>query len=336
MLDNIKNILMIRRGAYGDIIFTLPCYHLLKANFPNSKITYLAKNNYAEILKGFPGLDDIITIKKKEYHTANPIKLWEIATDLFHTVKAGNFQLAIDFVGHGEQAFLLWACGIENRWGSIKTNKPIRQFFYTEYFTRNQPEVHLTDQHLSLLAKGGLTHYPINNQYVIPEENLEKARYLFQEWGLSFDTPAIYIQPFTGDGVPGKMWPIERYAAVADYWRKQGVQVLFGGGPAERELLNSVAGQFPIAAGRADFVTSIALASLCSFILGGDTGLLHAATAVGKRVVMLVGPTNPLRAGPYRHPEWAVKPPSGTLIEDVSIEKVIEATQTAFDEIGKR
>ena len=334
MLNNIQNILMIRRGAFGDIIFTLPSYHLLKANFPNSKITYLAKSDYAEILKGFPGLDDVIIIRKKEYATKNVLKLWEISTDLFHTIKNRNFQLAVDFVGHGEQAFLLWACGIRNRWGSIKGNKPIRQLFYTEYFSRNLANVHLADQHLKLLEKGGLKSFPVNNQYVIPTEYLEKAKYLFQQWGLSPEAPTLYVQPFTGDGVKGKMWPLDRYIAVADYWHKQGLQVLFGGGPGERELLSSVAGLFPVAAGQADFVTSIALTALSSFVLGGDTGLLHAATAAGKRVAMLVGPTNPFRAGPYQHPEWAIKPPVGTNIEDISVEQVIETTRTAFHEIS--
>lgn len=333
MLNDIKNILMIRRGAFGDIIFTLPSYHLLRANFPNSKITYLAKSDYAEILQGFPSLDDVIVIKKKEYATKNIVKLWEIGTELFRRIKNRDFQLAVDFVGHGEQAFLLWACGITHRWGSIKTNKPIRQFFYTEYFTRNLEKVHIADQHLKLLEKGGLKSFPVNNQYVIPKENLEKAKYLFQQWGLSLQAPTLYIQPFTGDGIPGKIWPLERYAAVADYWHSQGLQVLFGGGPSERKLLSPLAGRFPVAAGQADFVTSIALTALSSLVLGGDTGLLHAATAACKRVAMLVGPTNYFRAGPYGHPEWAIKPQSGTNIKDIPVEQVIEATKSAFQAI---
>lgn len=333
MLNNIQNILMIRRGAFGDIIFTLPSYYLLKANFPNSKITYLVKSDYAEILKGFPDLDDIIVVRKKEYTTKNILKLWEVSTGLYHTLKDRNFQLAIDFVGHGEQAFLLWACGIQNRWGSIKKNNLVRRLCYSKYFTRNLENAHIADQHLKLLEQGGLKSFPVNNRYVIPKENVEKAKYLFQHWGLSMDVPTMYIQPFTGDGVRGKMWPLDRYAEVAMYWHKQGMQIVFGGAPSERELLNSVAGQFPVAAGQADFVTSIAVADLCSLVVGGDTGLLHAATATGKRVLMLVGPTNYLRIGPYGHPEWTVRPPSGNLIEDISIEQVLEGSRQAYREV---
>jgi ADP-heptose:LPS heptosyltransferase len=331
MLDNIHNILMIRRGAFGDIIFTLPSYHMLKANFPQSKISYLVKDCYAPILQGFPGLDEVLVIKKEEYTSKNLFKVWQTGAGLLHTIKEHHFQLAVDFVGHGEQAFLLWAGKIEHRWGSIKTSKPVRQWFYTNYFVRNLDKVHIADQHLMLLEKGGLKMFPVNNQYVIPQEKMEKAKCLFGNWGLSLQKPTLYIQPFTGDGVFGKMWPLDRYIMLADYWQKQGIQVLFGGSPEERGQLNFLASRFPVAAGQADFVTSIALTALSSVILGGDTGLLQAATAVGKRVVMLVGPTNHYRIGPYRHPEWALKPPSGKIIEDISVEQVLAATTTAFN-----
>jgi ADP-heptose:LPS heptosyltransferase len=329
MLNNIQNILMIRRGAFGDIMFTLPAYYMLKANFPCSKISYLVKESYVQVLQGFPGLDEILIIKKEEYTSKNLLKVWKTVTGLLHTIKEHHFQLVVDFVGHGEQAFLLWASKIEHRWGSIKTSKPVRQCLYTNYFIRNLEKVHFADQHLQLLEKGGLTMFPVNNQYVIPKENLEKAQYLFESWGLALQKPTLYIQPFTGDGIIGKIWPLDRYVMLADYWQKQGIQVLFGGGPEEREQLNFLSGRFPIAAGQADFVTSIALTALSSVVLGGDTGLLHAAVAAGKRVVMLVGPTNFYQFGPYQHPEWAITPPSGNKIEDIGVERVIEATTAA-------
>ncbi len=332
MFDNVQNILMIRRGAIGDIIFTLPSYHLLRANFPNSKISYLVKDSYSQILQGFHGLDETLIIRKKDLSSSNVFTLWQMSNDLFHTVRDHHFQLAIDFVGHGEQAFFLWLSKIEHRWGSVKTSKPLRQCFYTNYFVRNLEKVHIIDQHLKLLEKGGLTTFPVNNEYVIPKENLAKAEYLFEHWGLSPQQPTLFIQPFTGDGVAGKMWPLDRFVQVADYWQERGLQVLFGGGPAEREELNAVAGRFPVAAGQSDLVTSIALTTLSSVVLGGDTGLMHASVAAGKRIVMLIGPTNYFRAGPYQHPEWTVRPPSGKLIEDISTAQVIEGINKAMNE----
>lgn len=333
MRDNVENILLIRKGAIGDIIFTLPAYYMLKANFPNSKISYLVKDRYAEVLKGFPGLDEVLLINKQVSSSKNMLKIWEMGTDLFRTIRNNNYQLAVDFAGHGEHAFLLWLSGIKQRWGSTKNKRPIREFFYTNTFIRNLNDVHIIDQHLRLLEKGGLSSFPVKNEYVIPQENLAKAHKLFDNLGLSRQKTTLFIQPFTGDGVPGKRWPLERWVMLAEYWEKQGLQVLFGGGPGEREQLKDVAARFPVAAGQADFVTSVGLTALSSIVVGGDTGLLHAALAVGRRTVMVVGPTNHLRIGPYRHPEWAVLPPTGNSIQDISFEQVLEATKTAVNEV---
>jgi len=331
--DKVENILMIRKGAIGDIIFTLPAYYMLKANFPNSKISYLVKDRYAEVLKGFPGLDEVLPINQQISASKNMLRIWEMGTELCQRIRKNNYQLAVDFAGHGEHAFLLWLSGIKHRWGSTKNKRPVREFFYTNTFIRNLNDVHIIDQHLRLLEKGGLTPFPVKNEYVVPRENLAKAHKLFADLGLSRQKTTLFIQPFTGDGVPGKRWPLDRWVMLAEYWEKQGLQVLFGGGPGEREQLREVAARFPVAAGQADFVTSVGLTALSSVVAGGDTGLLHAALAAGKRTVMVVGPTNHLRIGPYRHPEWAVLPPQGNSIMDISFEQVLEATKTAVKEV---
>ena len=336
MRDKVENILMIRKGAIGDIIFTLPAYYMLKANFPNSKISYLVKDRYAEVLKGFPGLDEVLPINQQISASKNMLRIWKMGTELCRRMRKNNYQLAVDFAGHGEHAFLLWLSGIKHRWGSTKNKRPVREFFYTNTFIRNLNDVHIIDQHLRLLEKGGLTPFPVKNEYVVPRENLAKAHKLFADLGLSRQKNTLFIQPFTGDGVPGKRWPLDRWVMLAEYWEKQGLQVLFGGGPGERAQLREVAARFPVAAGQADFVTSVGLTALSSVVAGGDTGLLHAALAAGKRTVMVVGPTNHLRIGPYRHPEWAVLPPTGNSIEDIRFAQVLEATETAVNDVAEK
>lgn len=329
---NVEKILIIRRGAIGDIIFTLPAYYMLKANFPNAKFSYLVKDNYSFVLKGFPDLDQIIPIQNEILASKKIISLWKMSTQLLHTIRKNHFQLVVDFAGHGEQAFLLRLSGIKHRWGLIKSRKPLRSLLYTNTLARQTHGVHLIDQHLKLLEQGGLTRFPVKNEYIVPSENLDKAKALFNRWELSLQKPTVFIQPFTGDGIEGKIWPLERYVLLVEYWKKRGVQVLFGGGPREAEKLKDIATRFPVAAGQSDFVTSVGLAKLSSIVVGGDTGLMHAALAVGKRTVMIVGPTNYQLIGPYRHPEWVVKPQKGNLIEDISVEQVLEATKTAFND----
>lgn len=334
MLQDIENILMIRRGAIGDIVSTLPAYYMLKDNFPNSKIDFLVNDVYSYVLKGFPELNQVLTIDKKVLDSKKLSQLRKLAVDLYRTIRKNNYQLIVDYSGHAEHALLLQLSGAKHRWGTIGKGKSLRSLFYTNTFTKQTHGIHKIDQNLKLLEQGGLKVFPVKNQYIVPQENLKKAKTLFSTWGLSLEKPTLFIQPFTGDGIAGKIWPLERYVTLAEHWKEQGLQVLFGGGPSERENLEEVAARFPVAAGQSDFLTSVGLAKLSSIVVGGDTGLMHAASAVGKRSVMILGPTDFEFICPYKHPEWAVKPQEGNLIENISVEQVILATEKACEELS--
>lgn len=342
-MESIQNILLIRRAAIGDILFTLPAYHMLKANFPQAKITFLTKDIYTSVLKGFPGLDQVITVDNKALSSKNIPALWKMSADILRVIRVNNYQLIVDFSGHVEHAPLLWLSGTKHRWGSARSRKLLHSLGYTNIFIRQShrqrhldpaQDMHLIDQHLELLKQGGLSSFPIKNEYIVPAENLEKAKALFSKWDLSLQRPTLFIQPFTGETTSGKIWPLDHYIRLADFWREKGVQVLFGGGPSDLEKLKNIATRFPVAAGQSDFITSVGLTVLASVVVGGDTGLMHAALAAGKRTVMLVGPTNYNIIGPYQHPEWVVKPSQGTSIDDIRIEQVVEASKTAFREIS--
>ncbi len=105
-------------------------------------------------------------------------------------------------------------------------------------------------------------------------------------------------------------------------------------GPADRPALETarLAG-FPISAGM-PVLTTAGLMQMSSLIVGADTGLLHLAVAMGKRVIMLIASTVPGRTFPYQHADWAVTPDSGKPVSSTSIEAVIQATAEAFAEAG--
>ena len=121
-------------------------------------------------------------------------------------------------------------------------------------------------------------------------------------------------------------WPWRGIGRRADW------QILFGGGPGERDALESVrqAG-FPVSAGVSLLVTG-GLMKLSSLILGGDTGALHLAVAMGKRVVMFRHSVAPGSPHPYQHPDWAVTPACGRVVSSIEIGAVIEACERAFNE----
>jgi ADP-heptose:LPS heptosyltransferase len=322
-----ENILLIRLKSIGDILFLLPAVHVVRENFPGAKITFLTSSENAPLLQGFQEVDEVITLDRARFQSGNPRAVLSEAFSLFRRLRRGKFSLVVDFQGYGETAWLARLSGAPQRWGSVYG--PGRRWAYTHGVTRDD-RLHHVDRYLSLLEQCGLRPGKILNEFALPDDALNAARQFFAAHDLNTAKSTLFIQPFTSS--PGKNWPLDRHLAVAQLWQQRGWQILFGGGPAERSALEPVrqAG-FPVSAGVPLLVTG-GLMKLSSFILGGDTGALHLAVAMGKRVVMIRNSIAPGSPYPYQHPDWAVTPTSGRVVSSIETSAVVEACERALSE----
>jgi heptosyltransferase-2 len=97
-----------------------------------------------------------------------------------------------------------------------------------------------------------------------------------------------------GSEWPTKIWPAERFGGLADALWRQGLAPVLVGGPRERDIAKAVN-----AAARVECIDTtgnsvgeaLALLSQAALCVGGDTGLVHAARALGTPTVALFGPT---------------------------------------------
>jgi ADP-heptose:LPS heptosyltransferase len=233
----------------------------------------------------------------------------------------------IDFQGFGETEFLSWWTGAPERCGSVY--HPPRGWLYTRALRRNE-HIHPADWNLSLLRQCGVRIGPVRNHFALPGDVLAEALKVFAAYKLDSTRPTLFIQPYTSS--PHKNWPLENFLALAAHWRSGGVQILFGGGPSDQQKLEPArAAGFPVAAGTPLLVTA-GLAKLSTLTVGADTGLLHLAVAMGKRVVMLMGSDAPGSTHPFRHPDWTITPPDGKTVSRIPLTRVIHACAQAFSE----
>ena len=323
-----ENILLIRFKSIGDILFLLPAVHRVREHFPDARITFLTSRENAPLLEGFREVNEVITLDRSRLRCGHPLVAAAEILALLRRLRSGRYSLAVDFQGYVETAWLAWWTRAPRRWGNVY-NKG-RRWAYTCGVTRNET-VHHIDWYLSLLEQCGLAPGSTRNEFVLPEPALAEARAFLESRGLAASRPLLFVQPLTSS--PKKNWPLERYLAVAQHWQEHGRLVLFGGGPGDRAALEPVqrAG-FPVSAGVPMLVTG-GLMKLSTLILGGDTGALHLAMAMGKRVVMV---RNTLASGspyPYRHPEWALVPDSGRDISRVAVDRVVDACERALAEV---
>ncbi|MDD5138676.1 MAG: glycosyltransferase family 9 protein [Verrucomicrobiales bacterium] len=325
-----ENILLIRLKSIGDVVFTLPAVHRIRENFPDAKITFLTSKENAPLISGFREVDAVIALDRAGFKGGNPKRIWTEGFSLMRGLRGGKFSLVVDFQGFGETAWFAWLSGAPRRWGNVYG--PGRRWAYTQGVTLEK-QIHFADRNLLLLEQCGLRPGEVRNEFFLPENALAEARQFFLASGLDPAKSTLFIQPFTSTA--NKNWPLDRYLAVARHWRANGLQVLFGGGPADKAALEPVreAG-FVVSAGAPLLVTA-GLAQLSTLVLGSDTGILHLAVAMEKRVVMIINSVAPGRPYPFRHADWAIAPPTADrIVSNIQTGTVIEACERALAETG--
>src|SRR5216684_4071203 len=113
------------------------------------------------------------------------------------------------------------------------------------------------------------------------------------------DAPAPIVGMVPGAEQPTKRWGSSGFGELAVRLSKRGASIVLLGGPAERDLAEEVRVKAQLPPGRNlagnSIPESIAVLSRCDVVVGGDTGLVHCARALGIPVVMIFGPTPPGR-----------------------------------------
>ena len=158
---------------------------------------------------------------------------------------------------------------------------------------------HRVQKNLSLSERLGA---PVNAEPKFPFRVGVAAKHSVWERLAAIGT-ANYWVALPGGGWAGKLWPAERYGELClAVEQRLGLRALLIGGPGEEKLADAAISAAKAAA-PIRFPTTLAelMAVLAEarFVVGGDTGPLHLAAALGVPVVGLYGPTDPEQTGPY-------------------------------------
>jgi len=328
--DSAPRILLIRLKAIGDVLFTLPAVHRIRQAFPESKISYLISKENAQLLRGFRGVDEVIALDRARLRGGNPAAMLNEGWSLLRRLRGEEFSLVVDFQGYVETAALAWWTRAPLRWGTVYNRG--RSWAYSRPVPRRY-NLHPANWNLSLLGHCGLEEGDAAiNAFELPDDALAEAKRLAPQRGLQPGKPILFIQPFTSTS--HKNWPFDDFLRVAHYWRERGLQIFFGGGPADLIALQQArAAGFPVSEGESLLVTA-GFMKLSTLVLGGESGIPHLATAMGNRVLMIIHSNVPGTGHPFRHPEWTVTPKDNREVSNVQVGQVIDACARAFSELG--
>ncbi len=294
-----SRILVIRGGAIGDFILTLPALKLLRDAFPSSHLEVLGYKHIVALAEMTRYANATRSI---EYALLSSFfsRAGELAPEL--VAYFGNFQQVISYLFDPDDIFAsnLRRAGVRNLIvGSSK----------------------ITDQEHAA------------RQLARPLERLalyleDPAAILLPNEPREVDPSLIALHP--GSGSESKNWPLQHWAALAESLLSAdlGRRLLLIGGEADSERVARLCAILPNERVRcAQNLSLVKLAAHlqnCALFLGHDSGISHLAAAVGTPAVLLFGPTDPAIWAPANRNVKVLRAPAGVLSE-LGVEKVLAA-----------
>jgi heptosyltransferase-1 len=268
---SVKNILVVRLGAMGDIIHALPGASSLRHSFPDARISWVVEPKWSELLEGNGFVDRIV-----HFHRHEPGS-WKRMRD---ELRSERYDLAVDFQGLIKSALIAHAARPERiaGYGSrVVRERPAGWFYSTRVQTTAR---HVVDQGLDLAAGAGALHlmraFPLPSGQ--PEGELPAG-------------PFALASPLAGWA--SKQWPLEHYESLARMLReKLGMPLVLNGAP---DGVPTVPGTLRHESGIAGLIDATRRATL---VIGVDSGPLHLAAALNRAGAAIFGPTDPARNGP--------------------------------------
>jgi len=297
----------------GDILHALPAVTALRRAHPSWRIDWAVEPRWMPLLSADPAdsetdrsaarpvVDRLQRVPAKTWGK-RPIhrQTWAEIGALRRALQTVHYDAVLDLQGAIRSGVIARISGCKRIVGAAQPWEAPAKWLYSERVaTRGQHVIERNFELASAIAGDLLPPappvLPIDSEAEdwceeLPE--LKEARWRGR--------PVLLVHPGAGWGA--KRWPPDRYGAVAAEFAERGGVVLVNSAPGEESLAAAV-----VAAAGPDLAHAIicslpkliALTRRVSLVLGGDTGPLHLACALGKPVVGIYGPTDPRRNGPY-------------------------------------
>ena len=292
-----RSILLVRFDLIGDTVMSLALAADLKSIFPNSKITFLTTRGSARIAQLCPYVDHslaadmpIVTHLQGALHR----QTWTTSITAMRGIRKSRFDLAISLYGP------LAGCvtGLSGaRWRvGYKSEAPAGCLDFGLPGRRQPGTKHEVAWIRGLAGRNKTT--PPSLSLAIPADAERRAAKLIPEG----NDPLVVIHTGARNG-GAKIWPAERWKElVVLITEKTGARLVTVGDEFERRTARSVIRstlRTRDLTGKTSLAELAAVVSRCDVLISGDSGPLHLATALGKRVVGLYGPTDPVLSGPF-------------------------------------
>lgn len=277
-------ILVVRLGAMGDIIHTLPAVASLRSSFPHQTISWLVAPRWMPLLQGNPAIDHLVAFERR---TISQLR----AT--LRGIRNIRPEFAFDFQGLVQSAIAGRLARPKRFWGFARdiVREPLASYFYTDKI--HAKAIHRVEQNLELIEAAGAK--VLTERAWLPQGEADASLP---------DKPFILASPFAG--WVGKEWHLENYSLLAETLRGENMTLVLNVPAARAGELTSLSNVHIQTSSISGLIYATRKATA---VIGLDSGPLHLAAALDKPGVAIFGPTDPAVTGPYGQSFTVVRAP---------------------------
>jgi len=352
MPTGLRNILIIKPSALGDVVLALPVLSALRRNFPDAKISWLVRPEFAPLLENHPHLTEIITFDRKFLGKAwyHP-KAFVALVSLIRRLRRSKFDAVFDFQGLFRTASLGWLSGCKKRFGMANAREHAH-LFYTHKIEQDHDCIHLVDYYLKIIEaalqktedRSQKTEDKIKNSkpiFLLPVDPhiRDSVSNLLACHNIKFGEYIVFVP---GSTHHGKCWPIERFAALADRISSRfGLPIIAVGTEPDSSIIEEIKNLTDVHiinfAGQTSLAELVALLKDAKLVVSNDTGPGHIAAALGTPLVLMYSWSNPARIAPYGRSECMVaREPYSRGFEIKSIDTKHNIKNITVDEVYQK
>ena len=292
MKAGLKNALVICTRRIGDVLLATPVVRSIKTAYPSATVDMLV----------FEGTQDIVAAN------SDVRRVWTIAErstigdqlTLLRSIRR-RYDLAISVLAGDRPTFYSWVAG-RYRVGTLlaDTKSWWKRRLLDEWVPFDNLEIHTVAMNLRLLER---LNVPPRPTPVVGwrEQDEASVRQLFDAVDGSRRYAVLHVSP----KFVYKTWTVAGWEALGRWLADQGLTIAVTGGdaPGERVFCEDVVQRLP--EGTVNLAGQVGLSALgyllsrTALYVGTDTAVSHMAAAVGAPTIVLFGPSNPVKWGPW-------------------------------------
>ncbi len=270
------DVLVIKLGALGDVVLSLPHIARIAASFPQGRVTLLTALEYRELAAVIPGLE-VVAFPRKGF-----IAMWQLLCWL----PGQRFRVVFDLQGSVRSRIMTLLTRAERRIG--------RQagIAYTDVPPVPDAVVHAVQRLNALLNVAGVAP-PAAEYAFAPPGRSAAAVSAWLETHLPGERKLVLMHAGSSRHWPSKRWEETHFIELARQLEARGLSVIWIGGEDDRTLNRRLALAAGVdATGAFSLIDLVALGSRAAFAISGDSGPMHLLSLSGIPVYALFGPTD--------------------------------------------